>query len=151
MTSIMFGRAPAFVSLAVCLLVAADLSCAHAGPDTCGGYSVERQWNKRFRVTVTAKATEPPQWKLGEDGNPSAASFGGASLDAAQALYTRVARQRCIDLGYREGTADGHLQWHADKQVTSVSTCADPGAPGKRYYAIRIWGDRLTCEYVYPL
>ena len=147
----MSGRARASVASALCLWVAAGVSCAHAGPDTCGGYSVERQWNQRFRVTVTAKAIEAPQWKLGEDGNPSAASFGRASLEEARKLYGRVARQRCIDLGYREGSADGHLQWHADKQVTSVSTCADPGAPGKRYYAIRIWGDRLTCEYVHPM
>jgi hypothetical protein len=126
-------------------------SCGHSGPDTCGGYAVERQWNKKFRLTVTAKVTEPPQWKLDEDGNPSVASFGGDGIEEAQKLYARVARQRCIDLGFRADGSEGHLEWRAKKHVTSVSTCADPGAPGTRYYAIRIWGDQITCEVFYPM
>jgi hypothetical protein len=133
---------------ALLLSTAAALSCAHAGPDTCGGYSVERQGDKRFRITVTAKVTAPPHWKLDEDGNPSPASFGGAGVEEARTLYGRVARQRCIELGFRDSDGEAWLEWPAEKQVTSVSTCADPGAPGKRTYAIRIWGDRITCRYV---
>ena len=126
-------------------------SCGHSGPDTCGGYAVERQWNKKFRLTVTAKVTEPPRWKLDGDGNPSPASFGGDGIEEAQKLYARVALQRCIDLGFRPGEDEGHLAGRAEKRVTSVSTCADPGAPGKRFYAIRIWGDRITCALYHPM
>ena len=147
----MFGRAHAAVTAALWLSTAAAFSCAHAGPDTCGGYSVERQWDKRFRVTVTAKVTAPPQWKLDEDGDPSPASFGGDGVEEARTLYMRIARQRCIELGFRDSDGHAMLRWPAQKEVTSVSTCADPGAPGKRTYAIRIWGDRITCEYVHYL
>jgi hypothetical protein len=142
----MFGRARAAVPLGICLLSA--ISCAHPGPDTCGGYSVERQWDKRFRVTAIAKVTEPPHWKLDEDGNPSPASFGGDGVEEARTLYGRVARQRCIELGFRDSSGPATLEWRAEKQVTSVSTCADPATPGKRAYAIRIWGDHITCEYL---
>ena len=109
--STMFGRAHAAVTAALWLSTAAALSCAHAGPDTCGGYSVERQWDKRFRVTVTAKVTAPPQWKLDEDGNPSPASFGGDGVEEARTLYGRVARQRCIELGFHdsEGERDARV------------------------------------------
>ena len=50
----MSGRRPrAPAPLFACFFaLAAALSCAHAGRDTCGGYSLERQWDKRFRVTV---------------------------------------------------------------------------------------------------
>jgi hypothetical protein len=126
-------------------------SCAHPGPSTCGGYSLERQWKKHFRLTVTSKVTEAPQWKLDEDGNPSPASFGGAGVEEAQNLYARIARQRCYDLGFRDGSGGGDLEWYAERNVTSISTCVDPGAPGKHYYAIRIWGDRISCRYVIPL
>ena len=138
-------------ALALCLFVfsTAAVACAHAGPDTCGGYSVERQWDQHFRVTVTARVTEPPRWKLDADGNPSPASFGGEGVAEARTLYERAARQRCIDLGFRDKSDDDDLEWPAQKQVISVSTCADPGAPGKRYYAIRMWGDRLRCGYVH--
>jgi hypothetical protein len=146
----MSGRARASVASALCLSVAAAVSCGHAGPDTCGGYSVERQWNKRFRLTVTAKVTEPPQWKLDEDAHPSPTSFGSGGIEAAHALYMRVALQRCNELGFREDSGGGHLRLHTEKYLTSVSTCADPGAPGKRFYAIRMWGDRISCEYDYP-
>jgi hypothetical protein len=147
----MSGRARAAVASALCLWAAAAVSCVHAGPDTCGGYSVERQWDKRFRLTVTAKVTEPPQWKLDEDGNPSPASFGGDGLEEARKLYARVALQRCLELGFRESSAGGQLRWRAQKNVTSVSTCVDPAARGKRFYAIRLWGDRITCQYVHYL
>ncbi len=146
----MFGGAHSSVSLTVCLfsLSAAVVSCAHPGPDTCGGYDVERQWDKQFRVTLTAKVTEPPRWKLDEDGDPSPASFGGAGVEEARARYQRLLHQRCIELGFHESEGRARLEARATKEVTSVSTCVDPGAHGQRYYAIRIWGDRITCQYV---
>jgi hypothetical protein len=147
----MSGRARASAPLALGLLAAAAVSCAHAGPDTCGGYSVERQMDQRFRVTVTAKVTAPPQWKLDEDGNPTPASFGGDGVTEARALYTRLAHERCLELGYRDHDGRADLEWPADKSVTSVSTCADPGPRGKRTYAIRIWGDRIRCVYTEAL
>ena len=138
----------ASVIFALGLFAAAAVSCAHAGPDTCGGYSVERQWDQRFRVTVTAKVSAPPAWKLDEVGDPLPASFGGAGVEEAQTLYRNVARQRCIELGFHDHDGRGTLEWQADKSVASVSTCADPGAHGQRSYAIRIWGDRIICRYV---
>jgi hypothetical protein len=137
----------ASVASALCLSAAAALSCAHAGPDTCGGYSLERQSDQQFRLTVTAKVTAPPQWKLDEDGNPSPASFGGDGVEEARALFRRVAHARCLELGFHERRGNATLEWRADKEVTSVSTCADPAAPGPRRYAIRIWADRITCLY----
>ena len=74
-------RTPIAVALA-----AAAVSCAHAGPDTCGGYQVERQWDARFRITVTAKVTEPPRWRLDDAGNPSPASFGGDGVTGTTRL-----------------------------------------------------------------
>jgi hypothetical protein len=147
----MFGRMRVAVALAIGSVAAAAVGCGHAGPDTCGGYSVERQWDKRFRLTVTAKVTEPPQWKLDRDGNPSPASFGGDGIEEARALYGRVAHQRCLDLGFQESSGGAGLEWRAEKSVTSVSTCAEPGAPARRFYAIRIWGDHIRCEYVEDL
>lgn len=140
-------RARGAVALALCFFSAAAGSCGHAGPDTCGGYSVERQWDKRFRLTVTAKVIRPPQWKLDRDGNPSPASFGGDGIEEARALYARVARQRCLDLGFQDHSGAAQLEWSAEKSVTSVSTCAEPGAPDQRLYAIRMWGDHIKCGY----
>ena len=144
----MCSRARAGVLLALGLLAVTAAACGHAGPDTCGGYSVERQWDQRFRVTVSAKVTAPPNWKLDEAGNPLPASFGGAGVEEARTLYWRVARQRCIDLGFHDHDGRAQLEWPAEKEVTSVSTCVDPAARGKLSYAIRIWGDHVRCAYV---
>ena len=142
------GRRRAAVTFILGLSATAALSCGHAGPDTCGGYSLERQWDQRFRLTVTTKVMAAPQWKLDEAGNPSPASFGGAGVEEARALFHRVARERCLALGFQDHDGRSTLEWRGEKNVTSVATCADPDAHGQRRYAIRIWGDRIRCEYV---
>lgn len=142
------SRAPAPLLACLFALAAPALSCGHTGADTCGGFSLERQWDKRFRVTVTWKVTAPPAWKVDEQGNPSPASFGGEGVPEARELYGRVARQRCLELGFQDRQGRSTLEWRAQKQVVSVSTCADPAASGQRFYAIRIWGDRISCQYV---
>jgi hypothetical protein len=71
-----------------------------------------------------------------------------AGVEEAGALYTRLAHARCLELGFHDHDGRADLEWPAEKQVTSVSTCADPAARGTRSYAIRVWGDRIRCVYV---
>jgi hypothetical protein len=49
----MSGHGRGAIALALWFFSAAAASCGHAGPDTCGGYAVDWQWDKRFRLTVT--------------------------------------------------------------------------------------------------
>ena len=94
------------------------------------------------------------------EGDRAAAMEAGRGRQPVAGVVRRRRRRRGADpvrarrppalhrarLSRHRGRAD--LGWPAEKQVTSVSTCADPDAPGKRTYAIRIWGDRIRCEYV---
>ena len=85
---------------------------------------------------------------MDENGDPSPASFGGDGVEEARTLYGRVAHQRCIELGFRDSEGRADLEWRAEKQVDLRLHLRGSGCAGQRYYAIRIWGDRIRCEYV---